>query len=182
MDNLFTINSVSESGHYRAVIEIPAGTNRKMEINKASGAFEPSLRNGKPRLIDFLPYPINYGFVPGTLMDKERGGDGDPLDVLLICESLPMGTLIEFLPVAVLRLSDTDELDSKILAVPVNPELRTICATNYHELNEWYSAIKEIILIWFLNYDKRNDTTQFIKWDDDQLAIEEIEKWRRIKE
>jgi hypothetical protein len=36
----------------------------------------------------------------------------------------------------------------------------------------------EILVKWFLNYDKQNDTTEFIAWDDEFKAINEIEKWR----
>jgi inorganic pyrophosphatase len=178
MSNLLYIKSQTNTGNYRAIIEIPAGTNRKTEINKETGAFEVSLRNGNPRIIDFLGYPVNYGFIPSTAMDKLRGGDGDPLDALIICESLSLGSLIEFIPIALLRLKDSNELDSKIIGVPANPELRTICATNFAELKTLYPAIMEILVKWFLNYDKQNDTTEFIAWDDEFKAINEIEKWR----
>ena len=59
MSNLLYIKSQTNTGNYRAIIEIPAGTNRKTEINKETGAFEVSLRNGNPRIIDFLGYPVN---------------------------------------------------------------------------------------------------------------------------
>jgi inorganic pyrophosphatase len=175
--NLLHLNSKADSGHFRAVIEIPAGTNKKTEIDHQSGEFKISLRNGQPRNIDFLGYPINYGFVPGTLMDKARGGDGDPIDALIICESVAMKTVIEFIPIAVLRLKDSNELDSKIIAVPANLELRTICATNFIELKTLYPAIMEILVVWFKNYDKANDTTEFIAWEDEVAAKLEIEKW-----
>lgn len=178
MSNLLYIKSQTTNGNYQAVIEIPAGTNRKTEINKKTGAFETSLRNGNPRIIDFLGYPVNYGFIPSTAMDKERGGDGDPLDALIICESLLLGSIIEFIPIAVLRLKDSNELDSKIIGVPANAELRTICATNFTEFKTLYPAIMDILVKWFLNYDKQNDTTELIGWDDELEAHKEIEKWR----
>lgn len=178
MNNLLHLPSKTTTGNYQAVIEIPAGTNRKTEINKETGIFETSLRNGMPRSIDFLGYPVNYGFVPSTIMSKDRGGDGDPIDALIICESLPMATIIEFIPIAILRLKDSNELDSKIIGIPVNPEKRTISATNFHELKTMYPSIMDILVKWFLNYDKLNDTTEFICCEDELKAIEEIEKWR----
>ena len=178
MKNLLNIPSKSDEGNYQAVIEIPAGTNRKTEINKVTGAFETSLRNGNPRIIDFLGYPVNYGFVPSTSMAKSRGGDGDPIDALIICDSLPMAISVEFIPIALLRLKDNNELDSKIIGVPTNPYSRTICATDFNEFKTMYPAIMDILVKWFLNYDKQNDTTEFICWDNELKAIEEIEKWR----
>ncbi len=178
MQNLLHAPSKSDKGFYNAVIEIPAGTNHKTEINHQTGLFESSHRNGKPRIIDFLGYPVNYGFVPGTLMDKERSGDGDPIDALIICESLDSGSMLEFIPIAIIRLKDTGQLDSKIIGVPANPAQRTICATNFQELKSLYPAILDIIRIWFLNYDKANDLTEFLAWSDELEAVAEIEKWR----
>ena len=177
MTNLLHFPAISESGNFNAVIEVPAGTNHKIEIDHQTGEFKTSLRNGKPRLIDFLGYPLNYGFIPGTLMDKGRGGDGDPLDALIICESLPSASIVEFIPIAVLRLKDSDELDSKIIGVPVDIAQRTISATNYEMLSNDYPAIMEILVMWFLNYDKKNDLTHWIGWEDEQKAINEIKKW-----
>lgn len=178
MKNLLNISSKSSNGNYQAIVEIPAGTNRKTEINKETGSFETSLRNGIPRIIDFLGYPVNYGFVPSTSMAKNRGGDGDPIDALIICESLPLASNVEFIPIALLRLKDNNELDSKIIGVPTNSNSRTICATNFNEFKTMYPAIMDILVKWFLNYDKLNDTTKFIGWEDELKAVEEIEKWR----
>ena len=76
------------------VVEIPAGTNHKIEYDKENKEFVVDQKNGKDRIIDFLPYPGNYGFIPSTYMDPAIGGDGDALDVLVIGESVPTGTVI----------------------------------------------------------------------------------------
>ena len=47
-----------------------------------------------------------------------------------------------------------------------------------NEFKTMYPAIMDILVKWFLNYDKQNDTTEFICWDNELKAIEEIEKWR----
>ena len=54
-----------EQGGIQAVVEIPAGTNLKLEYNAESGSIEPDQEEGADRYINFLPYPGNYGFVPG---------------------------------------------------------------------------------------------------------------------
>ena len=77
-----SIPAQTEAG-VMAVIEIPAGTNRKIEYNQDLARFEIDVKDGKERIIDFLPYPGNYGFIPSTHMDPARGGDGDALDPVL---------------------------------------------------------------------------------------------------
>ncbi|MEM9261460.1 MAG: inorganic diphosphatase, partial [Bacteroidota bacterium] len=93
-----------ENDALNVIVEIPAGTNHKVEYKAGKGFRIDTLGGGLARIVNFLPYPGNYGFVPSTLMDRERGGDGDPLDVLVLCESLPTGTKIATKPIAVLLL------------------------------------------------------------------------------
>ena len=49
---------------------------------------EKDYKDGKERIIQFLPYPGNYGFIPETL-----AGDGDPIDVIDLDESEQRGAL-----------------------------------------------------------------------------------------
>lgn len=93
-----------------AFIEIPAGGRVKYEVDAPSGRLVASRT-----LPDSLAYPANYGMLPCT-----RGGDGDPLDVLVLSEvPLEPGSLILVRPVGVLPMRDNDEQDDKILAVPL---------------------------------------------------------------
>ena len=86
------LQAFSEQGNIQAVVEIPAGTNRKIEFDKEDHIFKTDQRNGKDRIINFLPYPGNYGFIPSTKSNVEKGGDGDALDVLILSERLETGT------------------------------------------------------------------------------------------
>ena len=99
------------------VVEIPAGTLDKWEVSKPSGRMVWELQGGKPRVVKFLGYPGNYGMVPRTLLPKSTGGDGDPLDVLVIGPPRRRGTVMAARPIGVLRLLDRGERDDKILAV-----------------------------------------------------------------
>lgn len=162
------------------VVEIPAGTNHKIEFNPTTSTFINDKINGKTRVINFLPYPGNYGFIPSTYMNPEQGGDGDALDVLVIGESQATKTVIEVIPIAVLLLKDKGELDSKIIAVPADSTQRIIQAANFQDFLIKYDAAKRMIEDWFLNY-KGYGVMELIGWRDEQYAREEIEKWR-IKE
>lgn len=94
-----------------AVIEIPKGCKNKYEMDKDTGL----LRLDRV-LYTSTHYPANYGFIPRTYAD-----DKDPLDVLVICQEniLPM-TLVECYPIGVLKMTDGDEIDEKIIAIPIN--------------------------------------------------------------
>ena len=96
----------SDDGHLQMVVEIPAGTNKKYEYDYETNTFPMDIKNGMERVIDFLGYPGNYGFIPSTMMDPARGGDGDALDILVLSEHAEQGTIIEVMPIGILVLED----------------------------------------------------------------------------
>tara|TARA_B100001142_G_scaffold322969_1_gene372221 strand:+ start:41 stop:646 length:606 start_codon:yes stop_codon:yes gene_type:complete len=174
--NFTSFKTFSANGHLQAVIEIPAGTNKKIEFDYDTNEFKADIEYGQTRIIDFLSYPGNYGFIPSTVMSKEIGGDGDSLDILVLSQSIATGTVIEVNPIAVLNLIDGGEIDSKIIAVPINKNNRIITATSYEELESKYPNIKNIIEIWFTSY-KGKGIVESDGWGNERVAIAEIEKW-----
>jgi len=175
-NNYMELKTFSKNGFLQMVVEIPAGTNRKIEYDKNINEFFIDKIDGVDRVINFLPYPGNYGFIPSTKMDKERGGDGDSLDIFLISESINTGTILDVIPVGVLVLQDSNEIDTKIISVPVNKSLKIIDSENYSDFNEDYLILKDIIKLWFTNY-KGDGVVKFIKWGDEIDAKAEIHKW-----
>jgi inorganic pyrophosphatase len=174
--NHLALPSFTPEGYLQAVVEIPAGTNRKYEYNKKDLRFEPDIRDGKPRMVNFMPYPVNYGFIPSTRMDKDRGGDGDPLDVLILAEHLPTGTVMPVQPIGLIQLKDLGELDHKVLAIPLDPSKRIISATNWKEFQQDYSAIRHILELFFMYYDGLGTMT-IMGWGDEADAVSEVKKW-----
>ena len=79
----------------KMLVEIPAGTIEKYELNKSSGILQMDSVDGKPRLIDYLGYPANYGMIPNTILPKSEGGDGDPLDIIAIGPPAARGSIID---------------------------------------------------------------------------------------
>ena len=104
--DLSKIDTYTSQGSINAVIEIPAGTTKKIEYNKETLEFNVDQIDGKDRIIKFLPYIGNYGFIPSTLSDTAKGGDGDPLDIIVISETKSTGTILSVIPIAVIRIVD----------------------------------------------------------------------------
>jgi len=173
MHDLEALSAFTRPGILRAVIEIPAGSVEKRQYDKARGAFPIDARDGRPRIIRFLPYPANYGFIPGTRMRKEEGGDGDAVDVLVLCGALPSGTVIEVEAIGVIELVDAGERDDKLIAVPLDPALRNIDA---HDMNELPAAVMQIIQAWLLNYDPVDQAALVgVKGREEALAV--VRRW-----
>jgi inorganic pyrophosphatase len=94
---------------FYAVIEIPAGSKKKYELDKVTGL----LRLDRI-LYTSTHYPANYGFIPRTYSE-----DRDPLDVLVLCsESLDPLVMVKCYPIGVARMTDGDVCDDKIIAIP----------------------------------------------------------------
>lgn len=106
-------------GCFRAIVEIPKGSNNKYELDKASG-----LLSLDRVLSSAVYYPANYGFIPQTLAE-----DDDPLDVLVYCtEEIPPMCLCNARAVGVMTMVDHGAPDHKIIAVltddPIYSEFR----------------------------------------------------------
>jgi inorganic pyrophosphatase len=96
---------------FNVIIEIPMGSSNKYELDRKTG-----LLKLDRVLCSAVHYPANYGFIPQTL-----GEDGDPLDVLLLASTpvVPL-TLVVARAIGVISLTDEQEADYKVIAVPVN--------------------------------------------------------------
>ena len=100
-----------DSGIVNVVIEIPTGSNNKIEWNREKAAFQ--LDRVEPII---FAKPTNYGFIPQTLDE-----DGDELDALVITdEPLPTGIFLEARVIGVMKFEDDGEIDDKIVVVPAD--------------------------------------------------------------
>ncbi len=136
------------------VVEIPAGSTEKWEVNKENGQIEPDSLNGKLRIINYLGYPGNYGFIPQTLLSKASGGDGDPLDILVIGNSAKRGSILRCKVIGVLKLFDNGEQDDKLIAIMENSEL--IKVDDLVSLEQSHTGVLKIIETWFSHYKGKN--------------------------
>ena len=133
-----------------AVVEIPTGYVDKWEVKNEDGLLHWDMKNGKPRKVKYLGYPCNYGMVPQTVLSEARGGDGDPLDILVLGEAVPRGSVIEVRVIGLFRMQDDGELDVKLVAVREGTPLAD--AGSIAELQEKFPGVTTIVETWFGNY------------------------------
>ncbi len=142
--------AVNDDGSINVVVEIPAGTNDKWEVSKPDGRLRWEFENDQPRVVRYLAYPGNYGMVPRTLLPKESGGDGDPLDVIVLGPAVPRGTIVQGTLVGVLKLLDRGEQDDKLVAIMRTSPLAQV--RNLSALQVQFPGVLKIIETWFQNY------------------------------
>lgn len=113
------------------IVEINKGSKNKYEIDKETGmiALDRALHTAQD-------YPFDYGFVPQTLWD-----DNDALDVVLLT-TYPLfpGIIVKARPIALMRMTDSGDLDDKVIAVPVGDprweDIQDLKDINKHTLKE----------------------------------------------
>ncbi len=124
------------------IIEIPAGSKIKYEIDKKSG-----LLKVDRILYSSVHYPCNYGLFSQTYCD-----DGDPLDVLVIGQ-LPVAPLsiMRVRPIGVMRMLDQGKGDDKVISVHIDdPEyhhinsIKEIAAHKINEIRRFFESYKEL--------------------------------------
>jgi inorganic pyrophosphatase len=155
------------------VIEIPAGSNEKWEVNKVSGYIEwEQITSDSFRVINYLPYPANYGFIPRTLLPEGTGGDGDHADVFVLGERIERGKSVTCKILGYIEMTDNGEEDSKFIALPVQTHWNNI--SSLQELNYYYPGVLEILKIWLSNY-KGPDRIRILSVKNEREAIRFLE-------
>ena len=97
---------LNPDGTVNAYVEIRRGERRKWELDIAANK----------RIVDrVMPasvggYPVNYGFVPQTVLY-----DGDPFDALVLGPPIEGGTAVAGIAVGIMHMEDEKGLDSKIV-------------------------------------------------------------------
>lgn len=147
-----------------AVVEIPAGSRNKYEINEETGAIWLDRR-----LFTATRYPADYGFFPGT-----HAEDGDPLDCLILTDEPTFpGCHVMVRPVCVFWMSDEAGPDAKVICVPAgDPRYADIAdesdITQYlrDEIEHFFQIYKDL---------EPSKTTHTKGWEGLRAAIEAIE-------
>lgn len=169
-NKILTPGNVDE-GVVNAVIEIPTGSNHKVEWNRDLAVFQ--LDRVDPAI---FVKPTNYGFIPQTLDE-----DGDELDILVITDQpLSTGVFLEAKIIGVLKFEDDGEIDDKIVAVPTD-DRNTGNAIN--TLGDISDQLKKQIKHHFAHYKdlKKPGSTNVKGWGDIEeakfIVREAINRW-----
>ncbi len=110
-----TLPPFADAKAINVIVETPAGSRCKLKYDAKSGRF--SIGSYLPQGFSF---PFDFGFIPGT-----RGGDGDPLDVLLIAEGgTAVACLVPARLIGALLVEQSEDggkpvRNDRLLAVPV---------------------------------------------------------------
>jgi len=121
------------------IIEISKGSHNKYEIDKETGLIKLDRANYGP-----AAYPFDYGFAPQTLWE-----DGDALDIIVLSTyPINSGILVKVRPVAMMEMTDTDESDNKIIAVPVDDlrwdDVQDLKDLNKHSMKEFQNFFETV--------------------------------------
>ena len=144
-------DAINSDNTINVVIEIPSGTNDKWEVSKKDGSIEWEFKKGKPRVVKYLPYVTNYGMIPKTLLNKDQGGDGDPLDVILLGPAYKRGSIVKAKVIGTMKMLDGGEIDDKILAIS-SDSIFNSKVNNVNDLDQNFAGVTEMLKIWFENY------------------------------
>lgn len=128
--------------NFIACIEISKGSKNKYELDKETG-----LMILDRVLFTATHYPMNYGLIPLTLC-----GDGDPLDVFVLCsEAIQSGTIVRCYPIGVVYMVDNGLRDEKIIAIPFGDpifneyqDITELPKNLFDELSHFLSVYKEL--------------------------------------
>jgi inorganic pyrophosphatase len=135
-----------DEGHLNAIVDTPKGSRNKYKYDEKLGLYS---------LGGLLPvgasFPYDFGFVPSTL-----GGDGDPLDVLLLMEEPAfVGCLVPTRLIGVIEAEQTErdgsvERNDRLIGVAVKSRLYE----NVESLKELNDTLVDEIEHFFVSYNE----------------------------
>lgn len=120
---------INNNGQIDVFVENEAGTTTKR-------TYDPTTMEVSRTQTVSKPYPFAYGFVPNTI-----SGDGDSVDCFVITSrNLVGGETILCVPMHLLEQIEDEEVDHKILCVPVD-EPRAIEANQVDQIRSFISGV-----------------------------------------
>jgi inorganic pyrophosphatase len=136
-----------KTGSLNIVIETSRGARTKLAYDEQRGTFVV-----KKLLPQGMSFPFDFGFIPSTV-----GGDGDPLDVLLLMdEPVPPGAVVPARLVGVIEALQTEkdgkaERNDRLIAVAEASEL----FADVKKLSDLPNPVASQIEHFFISYNEQ---------------------------
>ena len=151
---------VNADGTLNGVVEISRGDSTKWEFRIPLNRLEvdrviPTALGG---------YPTNYGFFPRTI-----SYDGDPADVLVVGPPIAGGEIVKGRILALMKMMDTGDLDSKVVVSPVDDRGQpryALEAADRDRLTQFFNTYKR----------HQGKTTEITGWGSEAEARAFLEK------
>lgn len=159
----------------RVVIEMPAGSMDLFAFDGQSGDILPILKEGRQQSIDVLPFPANFGFVPGTSLDVSGNSAGTPVRIMVIGPDLPTGTITETRLIGLLKVKEGGKEKQMLLATPLTPTDPEQPLQGFQDFLLYRDSLKRAVEDWFVFYRNLPDT-QIIGWDDEKAALRVVQQ------
>ena len=144
-DAIANLEPFNEDDELNVIIEAPKGSRNKYTYDEKLGLY---------KLGGVLPagasFPFDFGFVPATV-----GGDGDPLDVLLLMDEPAFaGCLVEARLIGVIEAEQTEDgntvRNDRLIAVAVDSRNHR----DVHSLDDINENLREEIVHFFVSYNE----------------------------
>jgi inorganic pyrophosphatase len=129
-------------GSIHVVVETPRGSRNKYKYDEKLGLFRLNRV-----LFAGASFPYDFGYVPATL-----GGDGDPLDVLLLMDEPAFpGCVVRARPIGVLKANKEGKPNDRIIAVSTDAktwtthrDLADLPRRFLHEIEQFFHSIQNV--------------------------------------
>jgi inorganic pyrophosphatase len=155
-----------QSDHLNAIIETPKGSRNKYVFDPATSLFK--LNRALPAGMFF---PIDFGFIPGTLAE-----DGDPLDVLVFMEGPAYpGCLVECRVLGIMEIEQSKEgkmvRNDRVLAVAAESKMYADLKSK-DDIGE--ELLKDVVYFFKTYHERRGEKFSLLKIAGSGKAIELI--------
>lgn len=162
----------TQNKRLQTVIEVSAGSSRYFEYDYKTNVFKIRKINGMDEMQKFLPCPVNVGFIPSSSRDSSHSRI-NPLDVLVITETLSPSSLLEIKVLGVMKLIENGVERNYIISEPYSDDLKILKAKDFADLIANHSISMDIIQKWFVNF-KPELKTKFVSWGNENEAMKII--------
>jgi inorganic pyrophosphatase len=155
-----------DSDFVNIVIDTPKSSPYKLKYEEEAGLFR-----AHKALPLGLAFPFNFGFLPGT-----EGGDGDPLDVLVLTEFImPLGAVVLGQLISVLEAEQTEKKkkyrNDRLIAIPIE----LISRKPMQPQTEFNDVLKKAIVDFFIKYNElQNKTFRPLRFSPAKHAIQAV--------